>query len=66
MLKKILISLLIFLVLALIWYFGYYINTPSYLIDKLKKKCKNMDITDDALKRMTTSELKSILSKNNC
>lgn len=64
MIKKLLITLLIFAIVALIWYFGYYINTPEYLIEKIKRKCSSYSSQDDYLKRLTRNELKTILSSN--
>jgi len=64
MIKKILITLVIFIILLLVWYFGYYINTPEYLIEKIKKKCPIYLTKDDYLKRLTRNELKIILNSN--
>lgn len=64
MVKKIIITLVIFLIIALVWYFGYYVNTPEYLVEKIKTKCSSYSSQDDYLKRLTRNELKVILNSN--
>lgn len=64
MIKKLLITLLIFAIIALIWYFGYYINTPEYLVEKIKRKCPSYSSQNEYLRRLTRNELKVILNSN--